>query len=272
MNPFLRTSLKLLLLTMLFVGILNINPILTYAPQEITVTAKDLTEDAPREDTEKTVIEEVYDDTPLETTSKAEKSLKTAYLTFDDGPSLDVTPQILDILKEHNIKATFFIIGSQAEANPELILRIKDEGHMISNHTYSHDYSYLYANPRNFLDDIKKTEESLKSILGNAFNPSLLRFPGGSHGKGKAHIREAVVKEGYNYIDWNVVSGDAEAVHVSPARQMARIKETLRNQEEAIVLMHDASGKQTTAQVLADIIKYIDSQGYDFKTLDDYEF
>ncbi|NLY46727.1 MAG: polysaccharide deacetylase family protein, partial [Tissierella sp.] len=86
---------------------------------------------------------------------------KFAYLTFDDGPSATVTPAILDILKEYNIKATFFVVGSMVDKYPHMLKRIWDEGHKIGNHSYSHDYKYLYRNSKNFMNDINRADKAL---------------------------------------------------------------------------------------------------------------
>ena len=200
----------------------------------------------------------------------SQENQKIAYLTFDDGPSLNVTPAILDILKENNIKATFFVVGAQAEKYPELLLRIAEEGHLIGNHSYSHDYKYLYSNTNNFLSDINQTKNILHGILGDKFDPTLIRFPGGSFGKNKGNARNTAIEHGFRYVDWNVLNGDAEGVKIPAAKLLARTKETLRNQKSAVVLMHDHSAKETTAEALPEIIEYIKSQGYIFKTLEDY--
>ncbi|WP_434063639.1 polysaccharide deacetylase family protein, partial [Paenibacillus polymyxa] len=102
---------------------------------------------------------------------------KVVYLSFDDGPSVTVTPKILDILKEENVKATFFVVGKAVEENEvtkKITKRLIREGHAIGNHTYSHDYSYLYpnqtVNSSIFMSDIEKTNQILKQVLGQNFS------------------------------------------------------------------------------------------------------
>lgn len=199
------------------------------------------------------------------------RKLKTAYLTFDDGPSPLVTPKILEILKQHEIKATFFVIGKLAEQNPELVSRIREEGHYICNHTYSHNYKLIYSSPDNFMADVARCEEVLKSILGEDFETCMLRFPGGSFGKKRQLFRERVKEEGYISIDWNALNGDAEALNLPADQLLKRIKETTKNNDNAVVLMHDGNTKKTTAEALPDIIEYLESEGYAFKTLENYE-
>jgi len=198
--------------------------------------------------------------------------VKTAYLTFDDGPSPLVTPKILEILKQHEIKATFFVIGKQAEQNPELIRQIWEEGHFICNHTYSHNYKLIYSSPDSFMAEVTKCEKVLKSILGENYNNKILRFPGGSFGKKRLPFRERVKEEGYISIDWNALNGDAEALNVPADKLLNRIKETTKNKNNAIVLMHDSNTKKTTAEALPDIINHLISEGYSFETLENYEF
>ena len=192
---------------------------------------------------------------------------KIAYLTFDDGPSKTVTPQILNILKNYNIKATFFILGNMAESNPSLIKRIKSEGHSIGNHTYSHKYDYIYSSMNNFFGEINRTENILKGILGNNFKTRLIRFPGGSFESYKQTYKKEAINRGYKVYDWNALNGDSEAKVVSVSKQISRIKETVRGQNELIVLMHDSNGKENTVTALPQIIGYLKGQGYSFRVL-----
>lgn len=201
----------------------------------------------------------------------AEENRKTAYLTFDDGPSPLVTPKILEVLRQYDLRATFFMIGEMAEQNPELVRQIQKEGHLICNHTYSHSYKSIYASPDNFMADVTKAEEVLKTILGEEFETNILRFPGGSFGKKRFSFRERVKAEGYLNIDWNVLNGDAEARHVPANTLINRIKETLKNKDNAVILMHDSNTKNTTAEALPEIIDYLQAEGYCFKTLENYE-
>lgn len=94
--------------------------------------------------------------------SKSEQ--KIAYLTFDDGPTLKATPKILDILKEEDVVATFFVVGKHVKENPELVKRAYDEGHFIANHGYNHNNSKLYKNDDSFINEIKNTDIE----IGNA--------------------------------------------------------------------------------------------------------
>jgi peptidoglycan/xylan/chitin deacetylase (PgdA/CDA1 family) len=196
-----------------------------------------------------------------------DKGYKVAYLTFDDGPSRNVTPKILDILYSYNIKATFFVVGKQAEKNPDILRRIYEEGHAIGNHTYTHNYAYLYKNVNNFYYELKVTERVLKNILGEDFETKLMRFPGGSFGAQKAPFRKFVVEKGYNYIDWNSLNGDAEGDQIPADKLIKRFKSTFDNQQTLVILMHDTDAKETTVKALPAIIEFLIEKGYQFATL-----
>lgn len=196
-----------------------------------------------------------------------EPSGKVAYLTFDDGPSANITPRILDILDEHNIKATFFMLGNMAESNPDLVKRVRANGHSIGNHSYSHNYNYIYAHSNNFLGEVYRTDEILKGILGSSFNSKLFRFPGGSFESYKNQYKNDLKNIGFRYYDWNALNGDAEGNNIPASSLINRVKETTRGQKELIVLMHDSSSKATTAEALPQIIEYLKGQGYTFDKL-----
>lgn len=103
---------------------------------------------------------------------------KRVFLSFDDGPSKTVTPLILDLLKQENIKATFFVLGNRVEQNPEILKRTFEEGHYIANHGYSHKYSSIYTSIESVLDEYNRTEQCIKTALNNdEYNSRVFRFP-----------------------------------------------------------------------------------------------
>ena len=121
---------------------------------------------------------------------------KRVFLTFDDGPSTSVTPYILDLLSEQNIKATFFVLGSKVEANPDLVKREYDEGHYIANHGYSHKYSEMYSSTQNVLDEYNKTNDLIKNAIGNQnYNSLVFRFPGGSSGGPYNDLKQELIQK-----------------------------------------------------------------------------
>lgn len=193
---------------------------------------------------------------------------KVAYLTFDDGPTTKITPQILDILDDYNIKATFFVIGSLAEVNQDVLKDVDMRGHIIGNHTYSHDYKLIYSSVDALMKDIDKADEVLESILPN-YKRGLFRFPMGSFKK--YQFVEAVKNKGYKHYDWNALNGDAEALNVPANKLISNVKKTVCGKNKVIILMHDAQTKQTTVDSLSRVIDYLLEEGYSFETLNNYK-
>lgn len=200
---------------------------------------------------------------------------KVCYLTFDDGPTKEVTPLVLDVLKEKNVKATFFCLGKMLETNPDIAKRAFDEGHLIANHSYNHNYKTLYATSESFMKEVIDTENKITEVTGQA--PfKLFRFPGGGYNAGdhaaeKQLYKEDLKKNGYYYADWNCLNGDAEALNRTPAELVNKIKATAI-EKQLVVLMHDAATKKTTAEALGEIIDYLKASGYEFKRLDEIDY
>lgn len=192
---------------------------------------------------------------------------KVAYLTFDDGPSKNVTPQILEILDNYNIKSTFYVIGSLAEENPDLIRREYASGHTIGNHTYSHNYKYIYGSVDNFISDIGKCESVLRNILGEDFCTQTVRFPGGSFGSKRGPYKKALKDKGVAYVDWNALNGDAEGHNIPKDKLVQRLEDTTKGKNTVVILMHDAGAKKTTAEALPQVIEYLINEGYQFKAI-----
>ena len=192
---------------------------------------------------------------------------KIAYLTFDDGPSANITPGVLKSLDNYNIKATFFIVGNMAIRYPDILKKEVADGQAIGNHTYSHNYKYIYSDTKAFISDINKCEAALKSILGSNFNTKIVRFPGGSFGKKLQPFRDALKSDGYHYIDWNDLTGDANGQNIPVDKLLDNLKKYTKGKEHVVILMHDASTKETTVQALPKVIEYLKSQGYSFDTL-----
>lgn len=193
---------------------------------------------------------------------------KIAYLTFDDGPSKTVTPLILDLLKQENIKATFFVLGYRAELNPDILKREYSEGHYIANHGYSHIYSSIYSSPQAVIEEYNKGQNSISNALGINYNGHLFRFPGGSTGgKYKAIKTEAknlLDENQIAYIDWNALSQDAAGAKTKEAL-IQNTKDSVGNKNSVVILMHDAGDKILTYEALPEIINYLREQGYVFK-------
>ncbi len=215
---------------------------------------------------------------------------KTVFLTFDDGPSTTNTPQILDILKEYNIKATFCILGEQvnSEKTKELLKREFAEGHAIANHTYSHNYRYLYPerylNLENFKADIKKTDDVFKEVIGPKFSTRVVRCPGGMMSwRNMEPLKEYLKANNMASIDWNALTGDAEGKRKNAQELLEYMKKELApnitksvdangNEVEelpglVVLLMHDTYGKEETVKALPSVIEYFKDHGFEFKIL-----
>ena len=194
---------------------------------------------------------------------------KQVYLTFDDGPSKDVTPQILDILKEHDVKATFFVLGARVDLYPEITKRAFEEGHYIANHGYSHQYSKIYENKDTVFQEYVECDKSIRNAIGiPEFNSYLFRFPGGSSGgryeRIKAEAREHFKSYGVAFTNWNCLTGDAEGKNTKE-ECFQEFMNTKRD-NSLVVLMHDSNEKVQTVESLSDIIIQLKNEGYTFKT------
>lgn len=204
---------------------------------------------------------------------------KVVYLTFDDGPSITNTPNILHTLKKYNVKATFFVVGKSiiaTEKSKELLKEISKNGHAIGNHTYSHNYNYLYPsrtiNVDNVISDLEKNNNLMKDILGKDFCTRIFRLPGGYRTwNGKESFKNKIDELGIRNIDWNALNGDAEGRKKNSKELVSYLKNSVNKLGKAadsiVVLMHDTYGKSETAKALPDIIEYFKSKGFEFKTI-----
>ena len=199
---------------------------------------------------------------------------KVAYLTFDDGPTSTITPKILDILKEEDVKATFFVIGKSVKAHPAIVKRAYEEGHYIANHTYSHNNDILYKSTSHFIDEIKKTDSAIGNAIGEIdYCSHIFRFPNGFmaplYKTQKQKILPLLEKIDYAYIDWNCLNNDSMAKYTN-AQLLENLKQTSKGKNPLVILMHDTKDVSNSSLVLKDSIEYLKEQGYTFKNF--YEF
>lgn len=189
---------------------------------------------------------------------------KTAYLTFDDGPS-DHTDQILDILKEKGVKATFFVVGKTGEKAEQRYRRIQAEGHTLALHSYSHDYREIYGSLEQYKKDVRKLREYLETLTGE--NIWLYRFPGGSSNQvAKISIDDCIDflrEEGLTYMDWNASSEDAVTVHASCSELNANILKDALRYHQTVILMHDLHECSGTVEGLGTLIDRLKKEGYE---------
>ncbi len=211
----------------------------------------------------------------LESIKNSQSEEKLCYLTFDDGPNNSVTTQVLDVLRRYDVKATFFMVGALIESNPDVTRRIFEEGHLLANHSYSHNYKNIYSSADAFMTEIKSTEALIKEALdSDADYFPLVRFPGGSHYAGtykepKKLIKEHLGTQGFYFCDWNSLNGDAEGAKKDADGLFEYFKKTTNTDKNVVVLMHDAVNKQATVDSLPKIIEYMVDNGYTFLRLDE---
>lgn len=197
---------------------------------------------------------------------------REVFLTFDDGPSSNNTLKILNILNQNGIKATFFVTGKQAETYPAILKRVSDEGMCILPHTYSHEYK-IYKSIEAYMDDMVKCREVIKNITSNP--PSLfVRMPGGSDNRittkqNLQNIKSLLHEKGIRYVDWNVSAADTASTTVPVFTIRKNVINQCRHKKIAVVLMHDSYFKTTSVEALPDIIRFLKSQGYFFRTFQD---
>ncbi|MCI9476636.1 polysaccharide deacetylase family protein [Anaerovoracaceae bacterium 41-7] len=200
---------------------------------------------------------------------QAKAKSKTVYLTFDDGPSQTCTPEVLDILKEHNIKATFFVVGKISE-NRDIVQRIIDEGHTIGIHTYTHSYEYVYQSMDTYLADFEKLWTELYEEF--SYRAEIFRFPGGSVNTYNYTLCQQIIAEmyrrGFVYFDWNASAEDAASGNPSSDVIAERILNGVHNADRSIVLMHDSASMGSTVEALPEIIEQLQDEGYAFDKLD----
>lgn len=193
---------------------------------------------------------------PVEQEEK--EAVKYVHLTFDDGPSTS-TDQILDILKEYDVKATFFVNGREDEQSIARYQRIVAEGHTLGMHSYSHKYGEVYASKEAFIEDTEKLQKLLADVTG--VKPTLYRFPGGSSNRVSGADMDELIdwldEQGIAYFDWNISSGDSSSGGLSVQQIVSNCTGTIRNHEEPVILMHDSAAKKTTVEALPLVIEKI---------------
>jgi peptidoglycan/xylan/chitin deacetylase (PgdA/CDA1 family) len=218
----------------------------------------------------KKLFPDLYTEYALPETMEEEK--KIAYLTFDDGPSSN-TFEILDVLEEMDVKATFFIVGSSIDEEGEVCLkRMVNEGHTIGIHTYSHLCSEIYCSIERYLDDFNRVYQQVYEITGERVN--IYRFPWGSNNGYSKGIKDSLITEmerrGFTCYDWNVDANDSVGKPTYYSIQK-NIEKDIKNQKYPIILMHDSVINDLTVRSLPGIINMISDKGYEFDTLDKRE-
>ncbi|WP_297636965.1 polysaccharide deacetylase family protein [uncultured Clostridium sp.] len=199
---------------------------------------------------------------------------RTVYLTFDDGPSSINTEKVLEILNNNAVKGNFFVVGGNAVKYKEKLEKLREYEMGIYPHCNVHNYKQIYADENSYFCDLDACNKNLQNILGEEYNFNFVRLPGGATNEVsnydiKNNILKELNKKGINYIDWNVDSGDAEAVIVSANKLKNNFKKNCGRYKVEVVLMHDTDVKDTTVSTLQELINTYKSKGYEFKCLDE---
>ncbi len=191
-------------------------------------------------------------------------SEKIFYLTIDDTPS-ETTPEMLALLDSLGIKATFFIVGGRARQYPEYVRAIYDAGHVIANHSYSHDAKILSSSASACLADFRKCEKAVADALGFPLEMPILRIPYGASTVPVSY-RTKLQENGYMWIDWNALNGDTESTIKSDKAALERAYSTAVRYDGAVVmLVHD--GKDRTLRTMEEMIAHFSEKGYTFGVL-----
>ena len=250
----------------------NLNKVLQNMPQVEQVENEE-TKNSPDADTGKNVEYGKQDQTGQDDANKKKaddgEKLKV-YLTFDDGPSTN-TQQILDILKQYNVKATFFVIGKTDDLSKEMYKKIVEEGHTLGMHSYSHKYSVIYDSMSAFEQDFNQIHDYLKEVTG--VDCKYYRFPGGSSTQNTSlpiqNFIDVLKKNHYLYLDWNVISPDINNANATKEQVVTGVMQGVDAYDTAVVLMYDVADKPMTVKALPSIIKQIKAKNYELLPVDE---
>ncbi len=183
---------------------------------------------------------------------------KKIALTFDDGPHREYTAQILDILREYGVKATFFVIGENAEKYPDLVKREFDEGHEVECHTYSHEFIDRIGT-EDARNELLLSEDAISAVSSYKFN--FVRPPGGIYTESFKKLADEM---SYDIVLWSVDTEDWKSP--APQRIISTVMSNVKGGD--IILMHDyVVGSSSTPEALRQIIPELIDSGYEFVTV-----
>jgi len=190
-------------------------------------------------------------------------SNKTLYLTFDDGPTPEITEWTLNTLKQFNAKATFFCIGDNVRKHPEILKKINTEGHSIGNHTFNHLNGWK-TDTNIYIENTEKAQNTLEKVLDSeSFSTKKLFRP--PYGKIKNKQARLLLKKGYQIIMWSVISYDWN----KSLKGEACLKNVLKHTKDgSLIVFHDSvKAKKNLQYVLPKVLMYYTEKGYTFKAL-----
>lgn len=255
---------SLIAIIILSVQVIKLNIQMDKVMKQETITD---TSDSEKHDTQDTSASEEEQFTNVVTGIDTEDNFAVAgdthyvYLTFNCVPG-DNTKAILDVLSQHNVKATFFVVGSEDEATAEIYQRIVNEGHTIGMHSYSNRYSSIYSSKDAFKKDYQKLSDYIFELTG--VKTKYYRFPGGSGNEisdiNMAQFVHILNQEQITYFDWNVSAGDA-ANGYTTQDVLDNVLGGVSKYKTSVVLLHDGENKSTTVQALGTLIQSLKNQG-----------
>lgn len=191
------------------------------------------------------------------------------YLTFNSVPG-DNTEDILDVLAQYNVKATFFVVGSEEEGVSDIYRRIVNEGHTIGMHSYSNQYSLIYSSKSAFKKDYEKLSDYIYELTGT--RSKFYRFPGGSGNEisnvNMAEFVNILNNEEITYFDWNVSAGDSTNSYTTQDI-LDNVLGGVSKYKTSVVLLHDGENKSTTVEALGSLIQSLQEQGAEILPIDE---
>lgn len=201
-------------------------------------------------------------------------SNKKVYLTFDDGPIPCITEKLLLVLKDNNVKATFFVVGKEIIGREDLLIKIKENGHSLGLHTYSHNFKKIYSSENAFVDEMLKTQSLIEEISGT--KPEILRFPGGSSRHLTTSLYNKLHENNLKVYDWNIDLLDGINGELPPHIIIKNGEKFKDDFNRIIILAHCNSNNNNTIKALPEIISFYRSKGYEFcpitKDTDEYYY
>ena len=207
------------------------------------------------------VLDDVYKVDDMDNIAE-EGDIPKVYLTFDDGPSSN-TEEILNILDDYNVKATFFVCGKDLELYGDAYKRIVDDGHTLGMHSYSHNFGDIYSSGDAFAADYVKIHDLILNTTG--VDTKYYRFPGGSSNKVSSTSMSTFInylnEQGAVYYDWNVASGDATSQAFTSEQLVDNVMKDVVKYKTSVVLLHDAANKNATVEALPGLIESLQEQG-----------
>ena len=188
---------------------------------------------------------------------KADTDKKEIAISFDDGPAINYTKQILEVLHNENVKATFFCIGNRIAGNENILQQINAEGHLIGNHSFSHHFWFDMYAAKKMQNDLKQMDTEMERVIG--LKPKLFRPP---YGVTNPNLAKAITKGGYTPVGWSIRSMDT--LIKDENKLLSKINAGIK--PGAVFLFHDTS--KTTLYVLPKFMEEVKKRGYNIIPLD----